>query len=79
MKLTSRNSCGATSTPASAPSSAASPQPIISVRPTLMPTSRLEAGLAAAARIASPSLVRLKSRNSSPLTASRIATIPSDS
>jgi hypothetical protein len=44
-----------------------------------MPTSELDPGLAAAARIASPSLVRLKSRNSSPLTASRTTTIPSDS
>ena len=47
--------------------------------PDVDPDEPADAGLAAAARIARPSLVRWKSRTSRPLTASRIATIPSDS
>src|SRR6266511_4165244 len=79
IRLTSRNSRGATSTPASAPSNAARPQPSISMRPTRMPTRRLESGFSAAARIARPSLVRWNSSPSSATTASSTAMIPSDS
>ena len=66
--LGSRNSSGATSTPDTAPTVAASPQPSASVQPTRMPTSRAEAGLAATARIPRPILVCWKSRYSRPMT-----------
>src|SRR5919109_328095 len=79
IRFTSRNRRGATSTPASAPSAAASPQPSISIRPTRTPTSPLDSGLSAAARMASPILVRWKSRNRRPTTPSSTATIPTDS
>ena len=46
---------GATIIPATAPTSAARPQPSASIQPTRMPTRRLEAGFCAAARMASPS------------------------
>ncbi len=79
IRLTSRNSRGATRMPAIAPTVAASPHPSISMRPTRMPTSRLDTGSSAAARIASPSRVRWNSRNSRPTTTSSTATMPSDS
>ena len=50
----SRKTMGATIIPAVAPIAAASPQPSASIQPTRMPTSRLESGFCAAARIASP-------------------------
>ena len=56
--------------------SAARPQPIISIRPTGMPTSRLAAGFTAAARMASPSFVCWKNSDSTPTTPSRIADQP---
>ena len=61
----SRNTIGATIIPAIAPIAAASPQPSASIQPTRMPTSRLESGFCAAARIASPSGVKRKNANSS--------------
>ncbi|MCY1525930.1 hypothetical protein D9M68_609310 [compost metagenome] len=48
----------------------AKPQPSMSMRPTLMPTSRDEAAFCAAARIARPSGVKRKKANSSSTTSS---------
>src|SRR5207248_10280120 len=61
----SRNTAGATIMPATAPIAPASPQPSASIQPTRMPTSRLDTGFCAAARIASPSGVKRKNTNSS--------------
>ena len=47
--------------PATAPSTAASPQPSDSIQLTRMPTSRAASGRTAAARIARPSFVNWKS------------------
>ena len=58
----SRNTIGATIMPATAPIAAARPQPSASIQPTRIPTSRAERGFCAAARIASPSLVKRKNR-----------------
>ena len=56
----SRKTVGATMIPAIEPIAAASPQPSASVQPTRMPTSRLDTGFCAAARIARPSGVKRK-------------------
>ena len=56
----SRNTTGATIMPATAPTSAASPQPTPSIQPTRMPQSRLDTGFCAAARMARPSVVYRK-------------------
>src|SRR5215213_5776730 len=56
----SRNTVGAAIIPATAPRTAARPQPSASIQPTRTPTSLLAVGLIAVARIASPSDVRLK-------------------
>ena len=61
----SRYTIGATIMPATAPTAAASPQPSASIQPTRMPTSRLESGFSAAARIARPSGVKRKNTYSS--------------
>ena len=55
--LGSRKTTGAISMPAIEPIAAAMPQPSAVIHDTRMPTSRAEAGLAAAARIARPTLV----------------------
>ena len=62
--------------PAIDPMAAASPQPSASIQPTRIPTSRLETGFSAAARIASPSGVKRKKTNSSRRTTSVIAIEP---
>jgi hypothetical protein len=49
------------------------------MRPTSMPTRRLDSGFCAAARIARPSLVCWNSSHSRPTTASSTAMMPSDS
>ena len=51
---------GAVSIPATAPSTAARPQPSASIQVTRTPTSRASAGLTAAARSASPTFVNRK-------------------
>ena len=56
----SRKTTGATIMPATAPTRAASPHPIASIQPTRMPHRRLDTGFWAAARIASPSVVKRK-------------------
>ena len=56
--------------PATAPNTAARPQPSASIQPTRMPTSRLDTGFCAAARIARPSGVKRKKRKSSSSTTS---------
>jgi hypothetical protein len=58
--LGSRKTVGAAIIPATAPSTAASPQPSASIQPTRTPTSLLDSGLFATARIASPSVVNRK-------------------
>ena len=58
--LGSRKMAGATIMPATAPTRAASPQPSASIQDTRMPQRRLEAGFWAAARMASPSVVKRK-------------------
>ena len=73
----SRKTVGATIIPAIAPIAAARPQPSASIQPTRMPTSRLETGFCAAARIARPSGVKRKKTNSSSRTTSVIAIEPS--
>ena len=73
----SRNTVGATMIPAIAPIAPASPQPSASIQPTRMPTSRLDTGFCAAARIARPSGVKRKNTNSSTSTTSVIAIDPS--
>ena len=60
----SRKTTGATIMPATAPIAPARPQPSISIRPTLMPTSRDDGAFCAAARIARPSGVKRKNVNS---------------
>ena len=57
----SRKSDGAASTPATAPSTAASPQVTASIAPTWIPTRRASTGLTAAARSPRPIFVRVKS------------------
>ena len=57
----SSKSDGAASTPATAPSAAASPQPSGEHRATCTPASRASTGLTAAARRPSPIFVRVKS------------------
>src|SRR5215472_12963531 len=52
-----RNTDGATSTPASDPTIAASAQPRVSIRPTRTPSSRATSGANAAARMRSPAEV----------------------
>jgi hypothetical protein len=49
-----RETSGAAIIPATAPIAAANPQPKADIRPTRMPTSRLDTGFRAAARIANP-------------------------
>ena len=56
----SRKTIGAAIIPATAPSTAASPQPSASIQPTRTPTSRLASGFTADARSASPSFVKRK-------------------
>ena len=51
---------GATMRPATAPNTAASPQPSASIQLTRMPASRLDTGFCAAARMASPRGVKRK-------------------
>ena len=65
----SRKTVGAAIIPAIAPSTAASPQPSASIQPTRTPTSRLAVGLIADARIARPSVVKLKNAQSAPTVA----------
>ena len=60
----SRKTLGAVSIPAIAPSTAARPQPRPSIKGTLTPTRRASAGLTAAARSASPTLVNWKNSQS---------------
>ena len=67
--LGSRKTTGAISMPATAPIDADMPQPIAIIQPTRMPTSRADSGLAAAARIASPS--RDRGRTGTAMPASR--------
>jgi hypothetical protein len=54
---------GAAIIPATAPMAAANPQPKANIRPTRMPTSRLDTGFRAAARIANPRAVKRKKKN----------------
>jgi hypothetical protein len=63
--------------PAVAPIAAARPQPIASMRPTGMPQRRADSGFCAAARIASPVLVKRKNRNRKASIASVTPTTPS--
>ena len=56
----SRPTVGAVSIPATAPRSAASPQPSASIQVTRTPTSRASSGFTAAARSASPTFVNWK-------------------
>ncbi len=72
----SRKTTGATIIPATAPIAPARPQPSISMRPTLMPTSRDEAAFCAAARIARPSGVKRKKENSAATTISVMTMAP---
>src|SRR5436309_5480231 len=77
MKFWSKEpSPGAARRPATAPSAAASPQPSAIVQLTRTPTSRLESGFCAAARIASPSLVKRKKSHKRRTAPSETAMIP---
>src|SRR5690242_5169167 len=67
---------GAARRPATAPSAAARPQPSAIVQLTRTPTSRLESGLRAAARIARPSFVKRKNAQSKRTAPSETAMIP---
>ena len=72
----SRNTIGATIMPATAPIAAASPQPSASIQPTRIPTRRAESGFCAAARIARPTGVKRKNRNTAASTTSVIPITP---
>src|SRR5919198_4610897 len=67
---------GAAIRPATAPSAAARPQPSAIVQPTRIPVSRLESGLTAAARIASPIFVKRKKSQSSRTARSETPIVP---
>ena len=72
----SRKTTGAMRMPATAPIADAMPQPSPVIMPTRMPTSRADSGLAAAARIASPTRVYLKNANNSMRTTKVITIMP---
>ncbi len=72
----SRKMLGAASIPATAPSTAASPQPSDSIHVTRTPTSRASAGLTAAARIASPTFVYWKNSQSTTTVARTTPIVP---
>ncbi len=76
IRFGSRNTLGAASIPATAPSAAASPQPKESIQVTRTPTSRASAGFTAAARIARPSFVYWNSAQRSATIASTTAIVP---
>ena len=66
MNVGERKSCeGSAISPATAPSTAASPQPIASIESTRTPTRAAAAGRSAAARIPRPSFVKRKSAQTS--------------
>ena len=67
---------GATRIPETAPTAAARPHPRPSISPARTPSSSLTCGYRAAARIASPSLVRLKSTYSSPSISKLVPMMP---
>src|SRR3972149_3849796 len=72
----SRNTVGAVSIPATAPSIAARPQPSASIQETRTPTSLLASGLSAAARSASPSFVKRKKAQSAATAPTTTASVP---
>ncbi len=72
----SRNRLGAASSPAIAPSTAARPQPSVSIHVTRTPTRRASAGLTAAARIASPTFVYWNMSQSATTVARTTAIVP---
>src|SRR5919199_198871 len=67
---------GAAISPATAPSAAARPQPRAIVQLTRMPTSRLDAGFSAAARIARPTFVKRKNAHSNRTASSETPIVP---
>ena len=64
MVLVSSPRLWAASIPAIAPTAVPNPQPMLSIRPTGMPTNRLASRFCAVARIAKPNPVRWNSKNS---------------
>src|SRR5436190_18349837 len=72
----SRNVVGAAIIPATAPRTAASPQPSASIQPTRTPSSRLAPGFTADARIASPSVVNRKNSQSTSTVARQTQNVP---
>src|SRR6266581_5680722 len=72
----SRKTTGAIIIPATAPSTAAIPQPSANIQPTRMPTSRDDSGFTAAARSASPSFVKRKNSANRTTRPTDTATIP---
>ena len=76
IRFGSRNRLGAASIPATAPSTAASPQPSASIHATRTPTSRASAGLTAAARIARPTFVNWKKSQSTTTVARQTPIVP---
>src|SRR5918995_2033030 len=74
--LGSRNTVGAAIIPATAPSTAAKPQPIASIQPTRTPSNRLAAGLTADERIASPIVVKRKNVQSTSTVTRQTPSVP---
>ena len=72
----SRKTLGAVSMPATAPSTAARPQPRPSISGTLTPTRRASAGLTAAARSARPTFVNWKNAQRTTTAPKQTAIVP---
>src|SRR6266508_5628259 len=72
----SRNTAGAAIIPATAPSTAAKPQPSASIQPTRTPSRRLAVGFTADERNARPSVVKRKNAQSATTVTRQTARVP---